>query len=298
MTPGEANEFVTALLADALENTNASVSIAGEIIDIKDFRHKGGIVYFSLQEGKHRFRCQASTELADALGDYLKTGTILECYGEFLIGHPGSSPRVELSVEKIDVIDGQASPRMLLLGELEQQGWLDNKIDLPRFPSRIGLVTSPESESVADFLSVVESIDDLEIEVIEVSLSSEKSIVDGLRLADRDSYDVIVLTRGGGEGLGLFDSYEIAEAIHNSRTPVVSAVGHHRDWSIADMIADARAATPSEAARLVAANYLSPNDEGAERNDQAVKQTTIWRTVAIILALLLGLTIVFLLFRQ
>src|SRR6185369_17984676 len=98
---------------------------------------------------------------------------------------------------------------MLLLGELENRGWLNDKIDLPELPTRIGLVTSQESESVADFLSVVEGIDDLEIEVVEVSLSSEKSIVDGLRLAGRKKYDVIVLTRGGGEGLGLFDTYEI-----------------------------------------------------------------------------------------
>src|SRR6267154_1170663 len=108
MTPGEANEFVTSLLTGALENSDTRVSIVGEIIDIKDFRPRGGIVYFSLQDGKHRFRCQASAELADALGDYLKTGTILECYGEFLIGRTGSSPRVELAIENIEVIDGQA----------------------------------------------------------------------------------------------------------------------------------------------------------------------------------------------
>jgi exodeoxyribonuclease VII large subunit len=297
MTPGEANELVTALLAGALQNSDTRISIAGEILDIKDFRHKGGIVYFSLQDGKHRFRCQASAELADALGDYLKTGTILECYGDFMIGRPGSSPRVELFVEKIDIIDGQASPRTLLLGELEEQGWLDDKTDLPEFPRRIGLVTSPESESVADFLSVIEGIDDLEIEVVEVSLSSEQSIVDGLKLADRGGYDVLVLTRGGGEGLGLFDNYEIAEAIHNSRTPVVSAVGHHRDWSIADMIADARAATPSEAARLVAAHYLIASEDREDVRSES-GSASIWKTATIVLALLLAIILLVLYIRR
>ncbi|HZS49044.1 MAG TPA: exodeoxyribonuclease VII large subunit, partial [Blastocatellia bacterium] len=289
--------LVTSVLTEALGHSETQISIAGELIDIKDLRNRGGIVYFSLQEGRHRFRCQVPVELADELGDYLKNGTVLECYGSLAIGRPGSTPRVELFVERIEVIEGQASPRALLLQELQQKGWMDDKVALPALPYRIGLVTSPESEAVTDFLSVVEAVDNMEIEVVEVSLSSEKSVVDGLRLADRSRYDVMVLTRGGGEGLGIFDSFEVAEAIHNARTPIVSAVGHQRDWTIADMIADARAATPSEAARLVAAGHLTAAQRG-EAVVEPLAGTNVWRIVAMMLALLLAIALLAILFRK
>jgi len=296
MTPGEANELVTSLLSDALERNKTPLFIAGELIDIKDMRNRGGDVYFSLQEGKHRFRCQASAELADEMADYLKDGTVLECYGELTVARPGSTPRVELSVQRIEIIEGKASPRALLLQELQQKGWMNDKSELPELPNRVGLVTSPDSEAVSDFLSVVEEIDNLEIEVVGVSLASEKSVVDGLRIADRDRYDVIVLTRGGGEGLGIFDSLEVAEAIHKVRTPIVSAVGHQRDWTIADLIADARAATPSEAARLVAAGHLSGTDS-AEESSREASRANLWRMTAIAMAVFLAIVLLILFLR-
>src|SRR5262249_53922016 len=230
------------------------------------------------------------------MADYLKDGTVMECYGELTVARPGSMPRVELSVQRIEIIEGKASPRALLLQELQQRGWMNDKSELPERPSRVGLVTSPDSEAVSDFLSVVEEIDNLEIEVVEISLASEKSVVDGLRIADRDRYDVIVLTRGGGEGLGIFDTLEVAEAIHKVRTPIVSAVGHQRDWTIADLIVDAKAATPSEAARLIAAGHLS-SEAGTSVAGGEASLARLWRAVAILLCVFLVLLLVYVLFR-
>ena len=136
----------------------------------------------------------------------------------------------------------------------------DRKRPLPSFPRRIAFVTSPTGAAIQDFLEVLrrrwKGVDVLVIPARVQGVGAAEEIARGIQLANRltSSIDVLVVGRGGGslEDLWAFNEEIVVRAIHASRIPVVSAVGHEIDVTLADLVADVRALTPSEAAELVA----------------------------------------------
>src|SRR4029077_6191046 len=132
------------------------------------------------------------------------------------------------------------------------------KRPLPRYPRRIALVTSPTGAAVRDMLEILgRRWPATEVWVCPVRVQGETAaaeIVEALALLNRlDGIEILILGRGGGsaEDLSAFNAERVADAIFQSRVPVVSAVGHEIDLTIADLVADLRAATPSEAAELI-----------------------------------------------
>ncbi|HEV7123538.1 MAG TPA: exodeoxyribonuclease VII large subunit, partial [Rhodanobacter sp.] len=153
-----------------------------------------------------------------------------------------------------------------LKARLEAEGLFDpaRKRALPLFARRIGVVTSATGAAVRDVLSVLARRWPLaEVEVLPVPVQGREAppaIVAMLRKASAGNrYDVLLLTRGGGslEDLWAFNDEAVARAIHASAVPVVSAVGHEIDFSIADFVADLRAPTPSAAAELLVPDALA-----------------------------------------
>lgn len=144
--------------------------------------------------------------------------------------------------------------------KLAKEGFFagERKRPLPFLPKKIGIVTSPTGAAVRDILKVFERrFSDIGVLIYPVrvqGIESAKEISQGIKELNRiPDIDVIILARGGGsqEDLWAFNEEIVARAIYNSRIPVVSAVGHEIDWTIADMVADLRAATPSAAAEMV-----------------------------------------------
>ena len=144
--------------------------------------------------------------------------------------------------------------------KLSKEGLFDTerKRSLPLLPQKIGIVTSPTGAAIRDILKVFErrftNIGILIYPVRVQGIESAKEISQGIReLNKTPGIDVIIIARGGGsqEDLWAFNQEIVARAIYDSKTPVVSAVGHEIDWTIADMIADLRAPTPSAAAEMV-----------------------------------------------
>ena len=144
--------------------------------------------------------------------------------------------------------------------KLFAKGVFDQEIKkpLPFLPKKIAVITSPTGAAIRDFLKVIHRrFINMEIVIVPVRVQGEQAcreMVEALDLVNRDlKVDVIVLTRGGGslEDLWAFNQEELAYAIRRSLVPVVSAVGHEIDWSISDMAADFRAATPSVAAEIL-----------------------------------------------
>lgn len=149
----------------------------------------------------------------------------------------------------------------LLKKKLENEGLFapERKRVLPRFPERVALITSREAAAYTDFLRVASGRwPRAEIFHYHVGVQGERAIEDvagalSVAGADPDAYDVIVLTRGGGsmDELHVFNTEAVARAVFGSRVPVVSAIGHERDITIVDFVADVRAATPSNAAEII-----------------------------------------------
>ncbi len=151
-----------------------------------------------------------------------------------------------------------------LKNELANKGLFDEKHKkaIPKYPQNIGIVTSSNAAALADILKIL----DRRYSIANVTLypstvqgeNSAESLCKGLYDADNDDNDVIILTRGGGsfEDLFSFSSEELARTIFECNTPIVSAVGHETDFTIADFVADLRAPTPSAAAELVTPDIL------------------------------------------
>jgi len=151
---------------------------------------------------------------------------------------------------------------------LETKGYFERtrKRELPRFVTKIALITADKSAAYTDFMKILKETETgLDIDFAPVSVQGRNAvdeIVRALEVIEEDAADCVVLTRGGGslEDLIAFNSEEVANAVFACKVPVVCAVGHERDISISDMVADIVASTPSQAAY-----YL------AEHNDQFIQ---------------------------
>lgn len=166
--------------------------------------------------------------------------------------------RLSVSIHKIVPLGEGALKEAyeLLKAKLKNEGLFDEsrKRPLPDYVTHIALITAAGSAALLDFLKILsENNSGLEIDFYSVSVQgkySEREIIAALNAADTKEYDCIVLTRGGGslEDLLTFNEEQVARAIFALHTPVLVAVGHERDESIADFVADVRASTPSQAA--------------------------------------------------
>lgn len=153
---------------------------------------------------------------------------------------------------------------------LKAEGLFDeaHKKPIPLLPAKIGLVTSATGAAVRDILTVINSrFAEVEILIYPVKVQGEEApgeVVEALNyLNEATDVEVIILARGGGsiEDLWAFNEEEVARAIYHSRAPVISAVGHETDYTIADFVADLRAPTPTAAALVVVQNKLELNEK-------------------------------------
>jgi len=260
LTPSTLNRLVRGLLEDALP----LVWIEGELCNVS--RPASGHLYFTLKDAGAQVRAAMfkpkSSWLrfrpADGMHVLVRARVgLYEPRGEF-----------QLVAEHMELAGEGALRREfdLLKARLEAEGLFEStrKRPLPRFARRIGVITSATGAAIRDVLSVLRRRWPLvEVEVLPVPVQGREAppaIVAMLRKASASGrHDVLLLTRGGGslEDLMAFSDEAVARAVHASAVPVVSAVGHEVDFSIADFVADLRAATPSAAAELLVPDALA-----------------------------------------
>ncbi|HET6906517.1 MAG TPA: exodeoxyribonuclease VII large subunit [Rhodanobacteraceae bacterium] len=254
LTPSSLNRLARDLIEDALP----LVWIEGELSNVS--RPASGHLYFTLKDSVAQVRCAMfkprSTWLrfrpADGAHVLARARVSLyEARGEF-----------QLLIEHMEEAGEGALRRAfeLLKAKLQAEGLFDpqRKRALPRYPRRIGVITSATGAAIRDVLSVARRRCPLtEIEILPVPVQGREApaaIVAMLKAASRSArHDVLLLTRGGGslEDLIAFNDEGVARAVAASAVPVVCAVGHEVDFSIADFVADLRAPTPSAAAELL-----------------------------------------------
>jgi exodeoxyribonuclease VII large subunit len=235
------------------------VRVVGEVSEFSD---KPGYkaAYFTVSDGGAAMPCLMWRDQYLASGVTLRCGMLVEMTGVFSAYI--AKGRMQFTVRSL-ALAGEGNLRLqvaALARKLEGEGLMreERKRTLPRYPERIAVVTSPRGKAIHDVLRTLARRYPLaELLVAGVAVEGEgapAAIVEGLRIAGSSNADVILLVRGGGsyEDLMPFNSEEVARAVVASGVPVVTGIGHEPDTSIADMVADLRASTPTAAAEAVA----------------------------------------------
>ncbi|MCR5216386.1 MAG: exodeoxyribonuclease VII large subunit [Lachnospiraceae bacterium] len=235
-----------------------NISIEGEIGTVTD--HRSGHLYFTLKDESAQIRgVMFSRMRKEGLKFPLETGQKVVVTGNITTYEDGSYYQILASAITRSG-DGELYQRFLALKEeLEEMGMFDAsyKKPLPKFIRRVGIATSSEGAAIKDIISTVQSrnpLVQLYLMPCQVQgVQAATSIVKAIRYLDSCHLDVIIVGRGGGsmEDLWCFNERMVAEAIFECETPVISAVGHERDVTIADFVADCRAETPTRAGEFV-----------------------------------------------
>lgn len=254
LTPSTLNRLVRDLLEDALP----LIWIEGELSNVA--RPASGHLYFTLKDSGAQVRCAMFRPKSGWLK--FKPTDGMHVLVRARVGLYEPRGEFQLVAEHMEPAGEGALQREFeqLKARLEAEGLFapERKRPLPAYARRIGVVTSATGAAIRDVLSVMSRRWPLaEVDVLPVPVQGREAppaIVSMLRKASASGrYDVLLLTRGGGslEDLWAFNDEQVARAIHASAVPVVSAVGHEVDFSIADFVADLRAPTPSAAAELL-----------------------------------------------
>jgi len=241
-----------------LEEAFPAVWVEGEISNFK--LYPSGHRYFSLKDEEALLRCTIWRSAGQYLNFEPEDGIKVHAFGNLTVYE--KQGQYQLNVLKLLPIGrGELEIAFQKLKErLFKEGLFDeaHKKPIPEFPQNIGLVTSPTGAAIQDMLKVLQRRfppADLYLYPARVQGEGAKEeIADGVRAFNEwGGVDVIILGRGGGslEDLWAFNEEEVARAIYASRIPVVSAVGHEIDITIADFVSDMRAPTPSAAAEMV-----------------------------------------------
>lgn len=241
-----------------LEDVFAQVWVEGEISNLA--KPASGHVYFTLKDSSAQVRCALFRQNAARVRQALRDGLAVRVRGKVsLFEGRGDYQLILDNVEPAG--DGALRLAFEALKEkLGTEGLFDaaSKRALPAHPQRIGIVSSPTGAVIRDIISVFRRrAPHVALTLIPTAVQGREAtqqIVRALQLADRAGFDALILARGGGslEDLWCFNEEAVARAVAACETPIVSAVGHETDVSIADFVADVRAPTPSAAAELLA----------------------------------------------
>ena len=254
---------LTRSIRGILETEFPFVTVTGEISNLR--QPYSGHLYFTLKDEDSQLKAVLFKAQQKYLRDLPDDGQQVICRGRISVYEPRGEYQLIIDyVERLGTGELQIAFEKLKL-KLAQEGLFDqaHKKDIPQFPSRIALVTSPEGAALYDFLKVaLQRLPSQPIEIYPVRVQGKEAapeICEALAELNRlKRSDVIVLCRGGGsiEDLWPFNEENVARAIYESNIPVVSAIGHEIDFTIADFTADLRAPTPSAAAEAVVPNRV------------------------------------------
>lgn len=253
---------------------------------VSNFRPRAGHQYFSLKDEKAVIKATMWARQFKELGFELEEGMKINVIGRIVLYEPSGSYSIIIEKAEPDGIGALAVQFEQLKAKLTKAGYFDDrhKQALPRFPRRIGVVTSPSGAVIRDIITTVSRrFAGVDIVLFPTKVQGEGSaqeIVDNIRKANQHKdLDVLIVGRGGGtiEDLWAFNEEAVVEAIFESRLPIISSVGHETDTTLSDFVADKRAATPTAAAELATpvtkADVLAFLAERRQRSYQATLAT-------------------------
>lgn len=249
------NRYVKGMLDD--DALLSDVSVGGELSNVK--QTSSGHLFFTLKDQKSSIRCAMFKSYGRSLGFQPADGKKVIAHGKCTIYEADGTYQLVCDALREEGIGKLYEEFEKLKAKLLSEGLFDegHKRVLPFFPNRIGVITSPSGAVIQDIRNVAgRRFPGLPIVLYPAPVQGQDApplIINALRQAIAENVcDVLIIARGGGsfEDLFCFNDEALARAIYDSPIPVVSAVGHETDYTIADFVADKRAPTPSAAAEL------------------------------------------------
>ena len=249
MTVSDLNESAKALL----ESHFNSIEVEGEISRLT--KHNSGHWYFTLKDEKSAISVAIYKFANQNIKFDIKDGMKVTLIGKLSIYSPNGSYQfianriMPIGVGELELAFNQLKERLATAGLFDKE----HKKPLPKYPNKVGIITSASSAAFADMQRVINDRYILPKFYLFNSLvqgnNAPANLIKMVKIADNMDLDVIVIARGGGskEDLWCFNDEALAYAIYEAKTPIISAVGHEIDYSISDFVADHRSLTPTAA---------------------------------------------------
>jgi exodeoxyribonuclease VII large subunit len=282
-TIAQTNAMIRAVLEQ--ETLGYPIWVAG--IVKRHFMSDMGHVYFDLEDDDHTISCMIRHSMRGTIDFNIANGIEMEVFGTIRVYEKRA--QVQIDVEKARLI---TRPPYVMdkstLERLEKEGWFPkNKLSLPDTIKKIGLITSRHSEALHDFENNYRKEGGTAaIKLVDVLIQGQQAaqqVANAIaRLNQEAEVDVIAIVRGGGRAaeLAVFNDYLIAAAICRSTLPVVTGIGHERDETFADLVADVTTSTPTAAAVLLARQGRAEKALSAPEKPP-IAQPNRWNTVLI-----------------
>lgn len=237
------------------------IYVKGEVSNCK--YHTSGHIYFSLKDESGTIACVMFAGQRGGLSFHMSEGQQVVVLGSVSVYERSGSYQLYAKEIRLDGDGVLYEKFQMLKRELEEMGMFagEYKKPVPAYAKTVGIVTAPTGAAIRDIMNIAARRNpyvQLILYPAQVQgTGAKESIVRGIRALEAYGVDVMIVGRGGGsiEDLWAFNEEEVARAIFNCRIPVISAVGHETDTTIADYVADLRAPTPSAAAELAVSDY-------------------------------------------
>lgn len=255
LTVSDINNYIKRNFDNDFILNNASVK--GEISNIKF--HSSGHIYFSLKDESSKINCIMFKSSARNLNFIPENGMKIILKGRISVYEKEGVYQFYCDEMKLDGLGELYIAFEKLKTKLETKGLFDenHKKDIPKYVRKIGIVTSTTGAAVRDIINVTKRRNKCIDLVIYPSLvqgvDAAEDIINGINVLNaRDDIEIIILARGGGsiEDLWCFNDERVADAVYNSKKPIITGVGHEIDYTIVDFVSDRRAPTPSAAAEI------------------------------------------------
>ena len=256
---GQVNTYIKRLISS--DYGLRRIAIKGEVSNLK--YHSSGHIYFTLKDADGAIRCVMFASSRDGLAFRMQDGQSVIVNGRMDVYERDGTYQLYASQIRLDGAGMLYQRYEELKQRLFEEGLFDfeHKQEIPRYVKKVGIVTAATGAAIRD----IESIASRRNPYVQLVLYPAKvqgegaanSIVKGIKRLDRMGMDVIIVGRGGGsiEDLWAFNEEIVARAIYDAKTPIISGTGHETDTTIADYVADKRAATPSAACELAVFDY-------------------------------------------
>ncbi len=254
LTVSQLNRYIKSVLDDA--NLLQNIYVSGEISNFKHY--PSGHIYFTLKDSASQLKCVMFSSDNTSLRFRPENGMSVVCFGRIGVYEKDGAYQLYVKGMQPKGIGELALAYEQLKETLEKRGWFSplHKKPIPKYPKKIGVATSNMGAAVEDIKNIISRRFPIcELVIVPTVVQGENAKNDIARCVeflDELGVDTIIVGRGGGslEDLWAFNTIEVAQAVYNCKTPVISAVGHETDYTICDFVSDLRAPTPSAAAEL------------------------------------------------